>query len=162
MYVSHSQALDYLSAPVLEEIAIRIRKSDEIRSHLERFVIRSSCLLRRLCLAGSPNAQSTEEILQHYPSITELAIIIANNEDEDAEHSIHYPLYLKMLDSRWSAHDCALKAAELLLPNPRAHVDPESLAKMGMLREAGMRFSFLSGEIAQDRADQWLHISTWP
>ncbi|KAF7343723.1 F-box domain-containing protein [Mycena sanguinolenta] len=197
MYVSHGQCLDYLRAPALERIAIKCRKGDEIRPHLDPFVARSSCVLHRLCLSGLPDAQRTDEILEHCPSITELALRIGDSKTKDkaterdllaafvtrfvmldsinticpriskldfaCEHAdvISYPLYLDMLDAWWNAPNCALKATELLLPQGLVDPDPESLARMGTLRQAGLQVSFLSGDVAYERARQWLHVATW-
>ncbi|KAF7343716.1 F-box domain-containing protein [Mycena sanguinolenta] len=75
--------------------------------------------------------------------------------------TIPYSLYLNMLASRWNAHYCALKAAELLLLNAGIVPDPQSLAKIDILRKEGMQLSYLSGNEAEDRADQWLHVPSW-
>ncbi|KAF7343729.1 F-box domain-containing protein [Mycena sanguinolenta] len=195
IYVSHVESLDYLSAPVLEEIAIRSQRRVDTQSHLAPFVTRSSCVLRKLCMVGLPDVQSTEEILNQYPSITELAVRIMDAKKNlktehdvlltffprftisdsarisphisklDFEcHNVHvipYTLYVDMLDSRWKAPDCALTASELLLPNTTVDPDPESLARMETLREGGMRVSFFSGRVAEERADRWVYVASW-
>ncbi|KAF7343737.1 F-box domain-containing protein [Mycena sanguinolenta] len=195
MYVSSPECLDYLSAPVLREIAIRPRKHVDTRNHLERFITRSSCIIRRLCIVGTPEVQPVEEILSQYPSIAELAlriIDIKQNEKTECDvlttfltrftisdsarilphiskldfgcdnpEAISYPLYVNMLHSRWNAPDCALVAAELSLPNGFVDPDPESFSRMEALRQAGMQVSFLMGDVAEDRADQWLYIVPW-
>ncbi|KAJ6476833.1 hypothetical protein C8R45DRAFT_1157901 [Mycena sanguinolenta] len=197
IYVSRAECLDYIRAPALERIGIQSRKSIEICSHLDSFVTRSSCVLRRLCLSGLPDVQRTDQILQQFPSITELAVRILDRKSKDkaAEYNllstyltrfatldsnttfphiskldfacqnvdvIPYPLYLDMLDSRWNALGYALNAAELLLPQALVYPDPESVARMETLCQAGLQVHFLSGEAALKRTRQWLHIATWP
>ncbi|KAF7343736.1 F-box domain-containing protein [Mycena sanguinolenta] len=193
LYVSRIECLAYLTAPALESLVIHSHGGDETRSHLHPFVMRSSCRLRRLCMSGLPDPQDVGDILQQQPSITEVAIMVRDEEtqDEDTERdaltalftrftitnstailphicelhfgcrnaeAIYYPLYLDMVDSRWNADSCALKAAELVLPNTESHPDPESLMRIETLRQAGMQIVLLSGTIAQDRADQWFLI----
>ncbi|KAF7343684.1 F-box domain-containing protein [Mycena sanguinolenta] len=193
MYVSHVECLDYLRAPSLQTIGFKSRRNVTTRRHLEPFVTRSSCVFRRLCIVGLPDVQTTERILQQYPSITGLAVWIMDlkTQNQDTERdvlatflthftisdsarilprisnlalacrnadAISYPLYLDMIDSRWSARDCALKDAELLLPNALADPDTEFLARMAILRNHGMHISHLLGDIALERIDQWLEV----
>ncbi|KAJ7255122.1 hypothetical protein B0H12DRAFT_1071050 [Mycena haematopus] len=72
LYVSEAWILGYLKAPRLIEIAI---EEDDLSS-LEPFLIQSSCTLRRLCIQCL-DVWYIAEILQKYPSITELAILMA-------------------------------------------------------------------------------------
>ncbi|KAF7343726.1 ABC protein [Mycena sanguinolenta] len=194
MCVSDSRILNYLIAPVLESIAIYDRKNLATNSHLERFITRSSCAVRRLCIAGLPDVQSTEEILRQHPFMTQLALWItdphAENENSERDlltrflirftvsnstrilshlsklhfgcenaNAISYSLYLNMVDSRWSSSDCHLEDTELLLPNAAADLDPEFLSRMETLIQRGMHISFLLGESAHTRAEQWFHIA---
>ncbi|KAF7346706.1 hypothetical protein MSAN_01808500 [Mycena sanguinolenta] len=77
--------LEYLRAPIVEEIVIWGHVADsENCTHLERFLIRSSCSPRSLRLRGLLD-QSMETILQKYPSFIEVAVIDA---DEDEERKI--------------------------------------------------------------------------
>ncbi|KAF7343730.1 ABC protein [Mycena sanguinolenta] len=198
MYLTDIQCLDYLRAPVLQNIAFAIPESIDARRFLEPFITRSSCVLRRLCIVGLPDTQCAEEVLKQYPSITQFALwIVDRKHDIKTErdlltafltrltvststrilphisklgfacqhaNTIPYPLYVNMLDSRWSAPDCALKAAEILITTADAdpESDPESLAKMETLRQVGMQVSFLLGNIARVRADEWvLRESNW-
>ncbi|KAJ7483501.1 hypothetical protein FB451DRAFT_1364408 [Mycena latifolia] len=80
LYVSEPNILDYIQVPHLQEIALWIGKDDDadILKSLEPLVARSSCPLRRLCLKGVPTAHSAVEILNKFPSIVELGIIIAD------------------------------------------------------------------------------------
>ncbi|KAJ7246170.1 hypothetical protein B0H12DRAFT_1127041 [Mycena haematopus] len=186
LYVSDAGILEYLKAPSLVEIAIE----EDDPGYLEPFLTQSSCSLRRLCIAGLPDAQATAEILQKYSSITELAIMMHSTPDTECEvlsdffahftisnstpalpqiaeiglgcqHAIYYPLYLDMVASRWNADGCALKVVELLLPNPHPDPDPGSFARMDMLRRAGLEISLLSGHDARTRRDQWMHQASW-
>ncbi|KAF8211038.1 hypothetical protein K438DRAFT_102302 [Mycena galopus ATCC 62051] len=79
LFVSHLRALDYLEAPVLEEFAFKVEEgvyTDGIPPHLDSFISRSACPLRRLCLQGCPGTDITTRILKRFPSIT--ALIIGN------------------------------------------------------------------------------------
>ncbi|KAF7343724.1 hypothetical protein MSAN_01953000 [Mycena sanguinolenta] len=196
LYVNDPEILDHIRAPALEILAVLSDDDVETPSHLASFFMRSSCLLRRLCIAGLPDVESTMIILQQHPSITKLAFLIRDmhrkNQDTECDvftrliahftvsnatgmlphisklafecqnaDSVPWPLYLDMLDSRETAQDCTLQAAELLLPNAVAEPDGESLARMANLCQAGMQISFSSGENAEDRANQWLHMPFW-
>ncbi|KAJ6474143.1 hypothetical protein C8R45DRAFT_907383 [Mycena sanguinolenta] len=72
--VIYPAALDYLRAPVLQEISVYSSQSDSIQTcdHLERFLIRSSCSPHRLGIQGALDAQSVRAILQKYPCFTEI------------------------------------------------------------------------------------------
>ncbi|KAJ6475581.1 hypothetical protein C8R45DRAFT_1010412 [Mycena sanguinolenta] len=72
-----------------------------------------------------------------------------------------YPLFLGMLESRWTAHGCALKAAELLVPEPVVHPDSGSIARARKLREAGLCVSLCSGDDAEVRIARWLYRTSW-
>ncbi|KAJ6503735.1 hypothetical protein C8R45DRAFT_1209348 [Mycena sanguinolenta] len=194
LYISDPEILDYLATPVLERMVVI--DSIETSLHLEAFLTRSSCPLRRLCIAGLPDLPSLLIILEQSPSITELAMIVRGTDanDEDIERdvfttflthftisdstgilphisrldlackkvdTIPYPLYLDMLDSRWNVRNCALKAAELLLPNAAVFPDPQFLARMETLRQDGLQNSFSSGKPALRRANEWLNIPSW-
>ncbi|KAJ7471065.1 hypothetical protein FB451DRAFT_1176250 [Mycena latifolia] len=83
LYVSYMEILDHIRAPSLTGMAFYHEADDENRLfHLELFVSRSGCILRRLAIKGSPDAHTTVEVLQKYPSMTELAIIMV---DDDLE-----------------------------------------------------------------------------
>ncbi|KAJ7442464.1 hypothetical protein FB451DRAFT_110236 [Mycena latifolia] len=84
LYVSQAESLRYLRAPAVEDLGHYIVEDDEpdFIPHLEAFVVRSNCTLRRICLQGTPPARATAEILRKFPSISELAII-ANDPDQD-------------------------------------------------------------------------------
>ncbi|KAJ6503748.1 hypothetical protein C8R45DRAFT_1209359 [Mycena sanguinolenta] len=87
MSVSHVECLDYLSAPALESIVITGAgcKTVQRRGRLQRFVARSSCALRRLCIFGLPDVQATEELLQQHPSIAQFAVFIADTKTQNQD-----------------------------------------------------------------------------
>ncbi|KAJ6530863.1 hypothetical protein DFH09DRAFT_1285013 [Mycena vulgaris] len=78
LYVSRTGVLNYLKAPTLQEIIIyRTPHDDQTHlAHLDAFVGRSGCAIRRLALRGFPNADTASDILQKHPSVTEFAVII--------------------------------------------------------------------------------------
>ncbi|KAJ6503749.1 hypothetical protein C8R45DRAFT_973647 [Mycena sanguinolenta] len=127
--------------PSITELAILISDTERTDQDTERGLL--SDFLTHLTVSN---------LSGRLPHITKLGFGCENAQ------AIPYTLYLDMLDSRWTAKDCALQAAELLLGNAVAQPDPESLARMATLRQAGMQVSFLSGEHAEDRADEWLHM----
>ncbi|KAJ7302972.1 hypothetical protein DFH08DRAFT_904447 [Mycena albidolilacea] len=75
LHVSRPRCLDYLKAPALEGLGFYVRQDDppDIR-HLESFIGRSACPLRKLCLRGFADVPTTTQILETLPSITELVI----------------------------------------------------------------------------------------
>ncbi|KAJ7138199.1 hypothetical protein C8R44DRAFT_976021 [Mycena epipterygia] len=79
LFVSNPEVLNYLRAPVLEEIALQVddelEEEDPIFSPFDLFILRSGCTLRRLSFDGPPTTLLLAEILRKYPSITELATI---------------------------------------------------------------------------------------
>ncbi|KAJ7124345.1 hypothetical protein C8R44DRAFT_147357 [Mycena epipterygia] len=81
LFATHGNVLDYLRAPVLQEIGFSAGLQEEDLDrlpHLDPFVLRSNCTLRRLSFYSSPSPHAAAEILRRYPSITELAILIRN------------------------------------------------------------------------------------
>ncbi|KAJ7036627.1 hypothetical protein C8F04DRAFT_1257853 [Mycena alexandri] len=81
LFVSHTEILEFLKFPVLKEIAIDVGPDENVLTHLEPSLIRSSCSLGMLSFAGCPPADATIQILQKFPSIRELAIIVDTVED---------------------------------------------------------------------------------
>ncbi|KAJ6453803.1 hypothetical protein C8R45DRAFT_1038896 [Mycena sanguinolenta] len=86
LYVTDPAIFDYLRAPALEEISMQSTRPDLVEGwcSLERFLVRSACALRRLCIPGRLQTQSMAALLQQYPSLTEIAVIdgIAQGETE--------------------------------------------------------------------------------
>ncbi|KAJ6550853.1 hypothetical protein DFH09DRAFT_1281234 [Mycena vulgaris] len=78
LYVSNAEVLSYLRAPAVQELCHYLEEDegpDLFVRHLEAFVTRSRCALRRLSLAGTPATHTTTEIIQKCPSVSELTII---------------------------------------------------------------------------------------
>ncbi|KAJ7498105.1 hypothetical protein B0H11DRAFT_2383026 [Mycena galericulata] len=75
--------------------------------------------------------------------------------------AIDYPLYLRMLQSRWKSAACALKGASLLTragPCP----DSETLCRLEELMKEGLDISLLSGSDATTVMDSWSYSTqTW-
>ncbi|KAJ7122999.1 hypothetical protein C8R44DRAFT_981238 [Mycena epipterygia] len=93
LYVSHTELLTYLKTPALKEIAFYFQDDDPSPLiHLEPFVFRSGCTLQKLTLKGSPTTSATVELLEKYPSLTELAIIIhdLNEVDDDDDYAFQH------------------------------------------------------------------------
>ncbi|KAJ7457187.1 hypothetical protein B0H11DRAFT_2063165, partial [Mycena galericulata] len=78
LFVSSPIALDYLIAPALEEIAIETpncHRSDFLPC-LQSFLVRSACVIRRLCLVGYAPPSAITEILRKHSSVLALMVII--------------------------------------------------------------------------------------
>ncbi|KAJ7706735.1 hypothetical protein B0H17DRAFT_1001168 [Mycena rosella] len=88
LFISHSEILEYLMAPAIQELAYAVREDegpDPLLLHLEAFVERSGCRLRRLCLVGKPTADTAVGILRRILSVSELGIITDDpNHGQDA------------------------------------------------------------------------------
>ncbi|KAJ6460598.1 hypothetical protein C8R45DRAFT_912656 [Mycena sanguinolenta] len=191
LYVDDSASLDHLRAPSLEEMTIVGGSTDnaDIWDDLENFLIHSSCSPRRLCLEGFPG-QAMGAVLEKYPSFTELTVIEPNDDDERKTLSAFFTLlsntpsatklphitsiglsckhadaiiylFLSMLESRWDGEKSGLKDAELLFRDAHAHPDPQSVVRTERLREAGLQFSVLFEDEAEDRVSQWLLEAAW-
>ncbi|KAJ6530844.1 hypothetical protein DFH09DRAFT_1409889, partial [Mycena vulgaris] len=160
LYVSHSRVLDSIRVPDLEELAVRFRKDSgpKVLEHVESRLVRSACSLRRICLLGSPDAHTTTEILRKALSVVNLTILLPKPDDSGAwlrsygvyffgcgdDSYIDYALYLGMLQSRWKARDCALKAATLLIvsgPDP----DPATIDGLQSLHQDGLDLAVFEG-----------------
>ncbi|KAJ6481619.1 hypothetical protein C8R45DRAFT_1215471 [Mycena sanguinolenta] len=186
LFLSHSEALDYLEAPALEGFAAWVRPEDADIDigHLESFLSRSECPLRRLCLRNS-NAHIIAQFLRRFPSITELAISDEDHNREDFEflmstlaslevapqlHSLFfgseegsgitdYSMYHKMLRTRWEADGSGLKNAALLVEESRP--DPGTLQNLHALRLEGLDLLILEGPVALKEMYSWFYSSTW-
>ncbi|KAJ7498114.1 hypothetical protein B0H11DRAFT_2226263 [Mycena galericulata] len=72
--------------------------------------------------------------------------------------AIDYPLYLRMLQSRWKSAACAL-ASTSFLTNPGSCPDPETLSKLEVLRKDGLDISLLSGPDAASVMKDWTYAN---
>ncbi|KAJ6552819.1 hypothetical protein B0H19DRAFT_1377617 [Mycena capillaripes] len=75
LFVSNLEILEYLRFPVLEKFAGDVHASDLLKL-VEPALALSQCPLHHLCLNGHFDARTTVEVLQKFPSITDLAILI--------------------------------------------------------------------------------------
>ncbi|KAJ7483399.1 hypothetical protein FB451DRAFT_1234485 [Mycena latifolia] len=199
LYISEPRTLKYLKTPVLREIACYIENDEaDYLPHLDPFLVRSGCDLRRFCFRGLPDARKVSEILRKYPSIIELAIMIHNHlgEDLDAvydaastlisqliipnptgsaavspqltaidfgceeETYIDYALFLKMLESRWRAENCALKSAALVTdsgPWPNS----ATFDRLRSLGKDGLDLLLLDDLEGGEAMDGWSYASMW-
>ncbi|KAJ6568418.1 hypothetical protein DFH09DRAFT_1363119 [Mycena vulgaris] len=158
---------------------------------LESFFVRSACNLRRLCFRGTPNAYQVRDTIRKFPCITELAIVTTLYRADntiisdltvkpfaasgvlaphlskidfgcEGETEINYDLHLTMLQSRWRATDCALKAAALVTesgPRPR----PVILDGLHSLRAAGLDLLLMNGVSEGSGAvlNRWSYTGRW-
>ncbi|KAF7353382.1 F-box domain-containing protein [Mycena sanguinolenta] len=85
-----------------------------------------------------------------FPHITEIGYAFRQNP------GALLPPFLTMLESRWNFGDCALKSAKFVALHSDVHWDPESMAGIQALQNAGLRVSLLSGDDADNCFDQWL------
>ncbi|KAJ7648392.1 hypothetical protein DFH06DRAFT_1476392 [Mycena polygramma] len=79
LLVSHSNILQFLRFPLLEQITIELGPSDgpDVVNHLKSSLTRSSCPLRSLCL-HRPHNHIVLALLQDCPSIEELTIVVGS------------------------------------------------------------------------------------
>ncbi|KAJ7071579.1 hypothetical protein C8F01DRAFT_441104 [Mycena amicta] len=196
LYVSTVDVLDYIKAPALEEIAFHLGSElnvwrngaadddsgdVDLILHLDPFVNRSLCTLRRLILLGSPHAHRFSEILRQYPSIVSLATLTSNprviiscltvpNATADAtllspqlseieigsQFPIKWGAYIAMLESRWKMEGCALRSARTAFVNSRPN--GARRAKLDALRKEGLNISLVEGEKdASNLMNQWIY-----
>ncbi|KAJ7113944.1 hypothetical protein C8R44DRAFT_984536 [Mycena epipterygia] len=81
LYVSHMEILNHLRVPALTTMAMYLMHSED-SIHLQSFLARSGCTLRRLCLVGAPTAHIVTHVLPQHPSITELAFRLGGQYSE--------------------------------------------------------------------------------
>ncbi|KAJ7483485.1 hypothetical protein FB451DRAFT_107141 [Mycena latifolia] len=189
LYISHADVLRYLRVPLVQDLAY-VLDGDEgpevLLRHLEPFVVRSGCRLRRLCLHGTPVPSIAVEILRELPSLSELGVmayqpnhgssvnifisnLIIPNPTGSAvlapqlskiyfacsgESSIDYTLYLRMLQSRWKAKDCALEDAALLTDDS-VPIGPVTLRGLNALCQDGLNLLLLDGPEAEEVMNYW-------
>ncbi|KAJ7658580.1 hypothetical protein B0H17DRAFT_345580 [Mycena rosella] len=180
LYVSHSVILDHLRAPALHGIMIGVTSNPEPARHLLPFVSRSSCNVTRLGLRGPSNSDQVTEILRKLPSVGELVILLTRASvpipeilgstvlapqlrsiSFGWEQECHdYALCLKILQSRWDAENCALKAASLLHISGTGP-DTRTLQGLEVLRQDGLDLSLLNGNDASDAIHASSYSASW-
>ncbi|KAJ7142227.1 hypothetical protein C8R44DRAFT_865590 [Mycena epipterygia] len=78
LWISDPEILNYLKAPALKEIGFLPGLGQNL-IHLEAFVARSGCTLRRFSFKGSiTSTYICTNVLPKHPSITELIILVRN------------------------------------------------------------------------------------
>ncbi|KAF8211005.1 hypothetical protein K438DRAFT_1808620 [Mycena galopus ATCC 62051] len=85
LHLSDPKILNYLRAPSLEGLFFWVSRGEPPDILVESFLDRCACPLRRLGLSGFPDAHTTTQMLQKFPSITELVIVL---DDDDARTEI--------------------------------------------------------------------------
>ncbi|KAJ7643392.1 hypothetical protein DFH06DRAFT_598641 [Mycena polygramma] len=143
--VSHSDILQSLRFPRLEQLSIEVEQGESpvVVNHLQSALVRSSCPLRSLCFDGHPHSPTITTILQAFPAIDELAIIVDNYAATDSarklmhdltvsddaatvqlsrisfgfigQRNVHRGVFLDMVKSRWEMEKGALKQMALLM-----------------------------------------------
>ncbi|KAJ7483458.1 hypothetical protein FB451DRAFT_1555422 [Mycena latifolia] len=76
------------------------------------------------------------------------------------ETSIDYALYLKMLEARWRAQNCAFQTATLLTESGLGP-DPVTLDGLYSLREDGLDLLLLHGDKGAEVMGYWTYNSNW-
>ncbi|KAJ7609006.1 hypothetical protein FB45DRAFT_1067046 [Roridomyces roridus] len=97
LYVEHVEILNYLRAPLLDELAVDIASREDVLTPLKAFVVRSSCALRRFCMQGAPDADTTPEILNEYPSICSFTVVFTRQRRSKTELANALDAHLTML-----------------------------------------------------------------
>ncbi|KAF7345523.1 ABC protein [Mycena venus] len=190
LYVSSSDALNYLRAPALEGLSLWV-DVDTLLPHLESFRDRSACSLRRLSLKGFPNAYTTTKILEQLPSITELAIAIDNSDASEGADLIMSALTVSHTPGstvvaphlRFLLLGCELDGSvdytaylEMLKSRWTAEncalnaatlaaegPGPDSATLHGLhaLRREGLDLFLVAGWKAVDEIEGWVYSTTW-
>ncbi|KAJ7609117.1 hypothetical protein FB45DRAFT_1067140 [Roridomyces roridus] len=184
LYVSDQRILDYLRAPHLAELAVRLSVTDGesiLVNSLDALFVRSACAPQKLYLKGISSV-ITLGILKKHPFITAITLaFLAGGTDAMEAHMtmladvseyqhlreisfgafdsmpIDYPLFLRMLKSRLRS---SLRAASFFAiegPDP----DPVTLAGLDELRDGGLDLRVESGPEAQTGINVWENVCLW-
>jgi hypothetical protein len=79
LYVSDVDILDSLRLPALQDLGFFQEVGDpDAAPHIDSVVVRSACILRRLCVMGFPGADMITELLRKHQAIVELSVILAD------------------------------------------------------------------------------------
>ncbi|KAJ7498103.1 hypothetical protein B0H11DRAFT_1998689 [Mycena galericulata] len=73
---------------------------------------------------------------------------------------INFPLYIRMLKSRWNTVDRALNVAEIITYSS-LKLDPTTLGALDALKKDGLDLLVLSGSTALAMEKSWLYESQW-
>ncbi|KAJ6580787.1 hypothetical protein B0H19DRAFT_484905 [Mycena capillaripes] len=193
LFISDLGVFDYLKAPILEELALLVRQTDNphVLHLFDPFLERSTCHLRRLYLQMWPYTETAIKMVQR-SYVTEIVISIHDpdaSDDIDALISaltvsevdgsttaaphlrclffgcenksyIDYTVYLKMLESRWKADNCALTTAALLI-NSGPGPDYATLRGLDELRLEGLDLLLMEGKEATQEMRRWSYKTLW-
>ncbi|KAJ7607871.1 hypothetical protein FB45DRAFT_1067627 [Roridomyces roridus] len=116
LYVSWTKIVQFLHVPVLEQVTFDLSSiEDELSLGVDEFMAATSGTVRRLGLRGLPQADVAQEIMDAYPSVTELAILIYGGDDyhfddedsnevdsETEEHALIPDSLISLLDLSFS------------------------------------------------------------
>ncbi|KAJ6552079.1 hypothetical protein DFH09DRAFT_1499093 [Mycena vulgaris] len=137
--------------------------SDLFLRHLEAFIARSRCTLRRLSLTGTLAPHTVAEILRKCSSVNELSQLTIPNPNGSAMLApqlsigcrdgsyIDYALCLQILRSRWKSEGCALKSVALPGPTP----DPSTQSGLDAFSQNGLDLLLLGGSAARNIIYSW-------
>ncbi|KAJ7330534.1 hypothetical protein DFH08DRAFT_314625 [Mycena albidolilacea] len=195
LHVSDLRVLDYLRASALSGLSLNQRTSDDdiphIPRHLESFLDRSTCTLRRIHIRGSPAPHKISAILGKFESITELALTIEASDAQEetdllmsalavsqaAGSTVVAPqlrfLALGCLDDdgidfkMYSEHLKLRWEAEECALNSAALVtgghgpDLATLEDLRALRQEGLELLMVEGVEAKREMNGWCYGTTW-
>ncbi|KAJ7607875.1 hypothetical protein FB45DRAFT_1130546 [Roridomyces roridus] len=116
LYVSWTEIVQSLHVPVLEQVTFHLCSTDnELSLGFDEFMAVTSVTVRRLGLRGLPQADVAQAIMDGYPSVTELAILISGGDDyhfddedsnevdsETEEHALIPDSLISLLDFSFS------------------------------------------------------------
>ncbi|KAF7335869.1 F-box domain-containing protein [Mycena sanguinolenta] len=184
LYVSHAPMLDYLRAPLLEELAMGGDAPDgpTLRAHIGGLLTRSGCSPTSLSLRGSI-CEFVSTVLHELVSFTHVALVDSEPEDHfellsyvlpAASHpdssnpspphvntlrfssALHPDVFLRLLESGWSAERSSLKAVELVHHDSGVFSDLSILSRIQALRCVGLSVAIFTGGEAEARESRWL------
>ncbi|KAJ7848196.1 hypothetical protein B0H13DRAFT_1906881 [Mycena leptocephala] len=79
LFLSDVDILHSLRLPALQDLGFLQEVGDpDAAPHVDSVVVRSSCILQRLCVMGFPGADMITELLQKHQAIVELSVILAD------------------------------------------------------------------------------------
>ncbi|KAJ7137955.1 hypothetical protein C8R44DRAFT_766566, partial [Mycena epipterygia] len=193
LYISDENVLNYLRTPCLQEIAFCIDQEVDLNyvPHLDPFVLRSGCTLRRLSFDGPPTTRAVAEILLKYPSFTELAILYHLDSSHSRAHDLishlivpDFPgsvaMYPQLTDISWGSDNSYIdysryfdmlqsrrrtKGGALksvdLLINSGTGLGRSTFRGLDVLRGEGMDILVLQGTEALKVMAGWTYAPSW-
>ncbi|KAJ6465221.1 hypothetical protein C8R47DRAFT_1155390 [Mycena vitilis] len=179
LYVSDAAALRYLRVPVLEELALRAWKYEDLASLLDR----SGCRLRSLA-TEVPESHTILKLMRKFSTVTELVVevkVLSLHEIkilisdlttatvapqlrslfigyEESDY-LDYTAYFEMLKSRLEGENCALQTAVLAIKGTGPSYG--IIQHLKTLRRAGFELLVVEGEEANDEMRRRNFDTTW-